>query len=102
MTWRPAPTGTTTTMGDHRRYPGCRLRLACALCGWTKGYSPERVIDRLRELRAGGHDTPVSQIAPRVGWTCPGCGRVKWRADLAWPAAVDKREVKRLAGLYRN
>lgn len=100
--FRPLPNAEGATLGDHRKWPGCRLVVTCAMCGWSKGYNPERVIDRLRELRAGGHPTPVSQIARRVAWNCPGCHRVKWRSDLAWPADLDVREAKRLAGLYRN
>jgi hypothetical protein len=76
--------------------------LVCALCGWSRGYKPERIIDRLRKLNAGGHATTLRQVAGRAGWNCPGCGRVKWRADFAWPPGVDEREVKRLASLYRN
>jgi len=98
---RPIPT-TDPTLGDYRRYPGCRLFLTCSLCGWSKSYNPERIIDRLRELRSGGHATQVGQIARRVGWNCPGCGRVKWRSDFAWPANLDEREIKRLANRYRN
>jgi RNase P subunit RPR2 len=101
MTWRAVPAA-DPVLGDYRRYPGCRLRLTCALCGWSKAYSAERVIERLRALRAGGHDTPVGVVARRVAWTCPGCGRVRWRSDLAWPPGMDEREVQRLANLYRN
>ena len=36
------------SVGDFRRYPGCRLYLTCGLCGWSKNYSVERVINRLR------------------------------------------------------
>ena len=79
-----------------------RVRLACTLCGWCKGYNPERIIDRLRQLKAGGHATPVAEIARRVGWTCPGCGRARWRTDFAWPPGLDEAEIKRLAGRYRN
>jgi hypothetical protein len=76
--------------------------LTCALCGWTRSYSPERVIDRLRALRRGGHETLVGVVAKRVAWNCPGCGRVKWRSDLAWPEGLQERDIKRLANLYRN
>jgi hypothetical protein len=89
-------------MGDYRRYPGARLLLTCAQCGWSKDYSAERVIDRLRALRAGGHDTRVEQVARRIGWNCPGCGRVMWRAEFAWPPGMTEADVKRLANLYRN
>lgn len=102
MKWRQAPTGETTTMEDHRRYPGARTVVLCGLCGWTKGYDSERVIDRLRALNAGGPKTPVRQVARRVAWNCPGCGRVKWKTDFAWPPGMDEREIKRLANLYRN
>jgi hypothetical protein len=101
--FRPLPvTRHELTLGDYRKYPACRMVLTCALCGWSKGYNPERVLDRLRQLRAGGHATPVGQLARRVGWNCPGCNRVQWRTDLAWPVDLGAREVKRLAGHYRN
>ena len=99
---RPIPTAGTASLGDFRRYPGCRLLIACAACSWAKSYSPQRVIDRLRELKAGGHATSLADVARRVGWNCPACQRMRWRAPFAWPANVDAREVKRLTNLYRN
>lgn len=96
------PADAATTLGDYRKYPGSRVLLTCSLCGWKKGYNPERVIDRLRDLKAGGHSTPVAKLARRVAWTCPGCGRVKWRMELAWPADLHIREARRLLNLYRN
>ena len=102
MSWRAVQAHETSTLGDYRRYPGCRLVVTCVLCGWSKGYRPERMIDRLRELRAGGHATQLAHIARRVAWPCPGCDRVKWRTGFAWPPGLDEREVKRLANLYRN
>ena len=98
----PIPTDPTATLGDYRRYPGCRLRLACAACGWAKDYNPERIIARLHELRAGGYPTPVHRLAARVAWNCPCCGRVKWRVDLAWPPTMTESEIKRLAHRQRN
>ncbi|MGH6911429.1 MAG: hypothetical protein ACREE0_21830 [Phenylobacterium sp.] len=45
---RPIATdAATTALGDYRRYPGCRLLVVCGGCGWSKDYSPERVIARL-------------------------------------------------------
>lgn len=102
MTWRPASASETAKVGDYPRYPGARLRLSCAQCGWSKGYSPERIIDRLRELKAGGQATTVGAIARRVERTCPGCGQISWRADFAWPPGMDDREIRRLADRYRN
>jgi hypothetical protein len=98
---RVVPIGDQAALGDHRHYPGARLLLTCALCGWDKSYSVSRVIDRLRELKAGGHATRLGQVARRVAWPCPGCGRVKWRAQFAWPAGFDEREYRRLANLHR-
>ncbi|MDB5475533.1 MAG: hypothetical protein JWP49_1044 [Phenylobacterium sp.] len=100
--YRPVPDDGALRLGDHRRYPGSRLLLTCAMCGWQKAYRPERAIDRLRQLKAGGHPTPVAALARRVAWPCPMCRRVKWRMELAQPADLDTREAKRLAGLYRN
>ena len=100
--WAPVPSTRATTLGDHRRYPGCRLLVTCGLCGWSKSYRPERIIARLHELRSGGEPTPLRQIAGRVAWNCPGCGRLKWRAELAWPPELDDREKRRLANLHRN
>lgn len=101
MKMRPISVGGTPTVGDHRRYPGCRLLLTCALCGWEKSYNPERVIRRLQELRTGGTATPLEQVARRVAWNCPGCRHVKWRCDLAWAPGMDLREIKRLTNLAR-
>jgi len=98
----PIPLGAEGSVGDFRRYPGCRLVLTCAMCGWSKAYNPERVIERLRELRAGGHATRLADVARRVAWNCPGCSRVRWRAGLAWPAGFSARDAKRLAARERN
>lgn len=99
---RPIPAEGTASIGDFRRYPGCRLLLACAACSWSKSYNPERVIDRLHELKAGGHATRLADVARRVGWNCPACQRMRWRAQFAWPDNIDEREVKRLTNLFRN
>ncbi|MFL5297800.1 MAG: hypothetical protein ACJ798_15605 [Phenylobacterium sp.] len=98
----PIPLGETATIGDHRRYPGARLMVACALCGWSKTYNPERVARRLREMHAGGHATRLDRVARHVAWPCPGCGRVQWRTALAWPQGLDARELKRLARIVRD
>lgn len=102
MTPRPVPATRAVKLGDHRLFPGSRVYLTCSLCGWSRDYSAERMILRLRQLRTGGHDTPVASLAGRVAWNCPGCGRTKWRMELAWPAGMDEREIKRLASAYRN
>jgi hypothetical protein len=99
---QPVPATGALKLIDHRRYPGSRVYLTCALCGWTKGYSAQRIIDRLRALRGGGHDTAVGVVAKRVAWPCPGCGRVKWRSDLAWPPGMQESEIRRLANQYRS
>lgn len=99
---RPIPTNDATTLGDYRLYPGCRLLVACAGCGHQKDYSPERVIARLHQLRAGGYPTTLAQVARRVAKRCPRCHEVQWRAQFAWPPHLDEREIKRLANLYRN
>lgn len=102
MKMRIVPIGDKATLGDHRHYPGARMLLVCSLCGWSKSYRVDRVIGRLRELKSGGHATRLEQVARRVGWNCPGCGRVKWRAHFAWPEGMDTREIRRLANLQRN
>lgn len=102
MTMRPVPGTESATLGDHRRYPGCRVLVVCTGCGWEKDYNPDRVIDRLHALKAGGHPTPLTEVARRVNRRCPRCHEVRWRAQFAWPANLDEREVKRLANLYRN
>jgi hypothetical protein len=99
---RRIPAEGTAAVGDFRRHPGCRLVLACAACAWSKSYDPERVIDRLRELKAGGHTTRLVDVARRVGWNCPACHRMRWRAQLAWPPGLTPGEAKRLADRYRN
>ena len=99
---RPIPIDEAASIGDYRRYPGARLTLTCAMCGWVKPYNPERVLARLHELKSGGHATRMAEIARRVQWPCPGCHRVRWRAGFAWPPGLTAAEVKRLAGRYRN
>ena len=99
---RPIHVDAAASVGDFARYPGCRLTLTCALCGWARTYNPERIIARLRELKTGGHATRVAEVARRVAWNCPGCGRVKWKAGFAYPASLTQSEAKRLAARYRN
>jgi hypothetical protein len=100
--WKSCPTHTDTTLGDHRRYPGCRFLVQCMLCGWQKDYSPERIIARLHEQRTGGNPTQIRYLARRIGWTCPGCGRAKWRVEFAWPPDMDEREIRRLVNQSRS
>lgn len=99
---RPIPADATATIGDFRRYPGCRMMLACAACTWSRTYDPERITARLQELRAGGHATRLADVARRVGWNCPACGRVRWSAQLAWPPELTKRDARQIANRYRN
>ena len=99
---RRIPQGPGASIGDFRRHPGCRLLITCVFCGWAKGYDPERVVGRLRALNAGGEATRFADVARRVAWNCPGCGRVRWRAELAWPPTIDEREARRLRNLHRN
>jgi hypothetical protein len=102
MKMRPVPGTESATLGDYRRYPGCRVLVVCTGCAWAKDYNPDRVIDRLHALKAGGHPTPLTEVARRVSRRCPRCHEVGWRAQFARPANLDEREIKRLANLYRN
>jgi hypothetical protein len=102
MTMRPIADTASAALGDHRRYPGCRVLVVCTGCEWAKDYNPERVIDRLNALKAGGHRTVLTEVARRVSRRCPRCHEVGWRAQFAWPANLSEREIKRLANLYRN
>lgn len=99
---RAIPTDAATTLGDHRRWPGCRLLIVCAGCGQEKDYSPERVITRLHQLKAGGYPTTLAQVARRVARRCPRCHEVRWGAQFAWPPHLDAGEIRRLTNLYRN
>ena len=99
---RPIPTSPEASIGDSQRYPGCRFTITCAMCGWQKGYSPDRILARLRELKSGGHATRLDVVARRVQWPCPGCHRLKWRAGFAWPPTLTEAEAKRLAARARN
>jgi len=96
------PLGEEATLGDTRFYPGARLLITCSLCGWAKSYNVERVIDRLRQLKTGGPPTRLGQVARRVAWPCPGCGRVKWRAQFAYPPGFSAADHRRLTNRYRN
>lgn len=99
---RTIPAEGHSAIGDFRRYPGCRLMVGCQACGYAKTYSPERVIDRLRELKSGGYATRLADVARRVARTCPQCSKSKWRAQFAWPDKLSPREERRLRDLYRN
>jgi hypothetical protein len=68
-----------------RHHPGARLQLRCGACGWTRDYDPERIAERLLELKRGGPSTPVAAVAMNVQWPCPGCGRMRWKSELVGP-----------------
>jgi hypothetical protein len=102
MEMRPISTSAETTIGDYRRYPGCRVVIACTGCGWRTIHGPEQVIDRLRALKAGGHATSLVRLAGRVTKRCPLCRQVAWRAGFGWPASLRESDIRRLANLYRN
>jgi hypothetical protein len=87
---------------DHRLHPLSQVLLVCGACAWARGYSPDRIIDRLRELRAGGYKTPIKAVAGHVRWACPACGRRQWATVLAYPVGIDPAEVRRMANVYRN
>lgn len=97
---RNIPLGPNASIGDFQRYPGCRLAITCAMCGFTKDYDPQRVIGRLQALKAGGATAPMAEIARRVQWPCPRCHRLRWRVGLAWPP--DAYEARRIAARERN
>src|SRR5581483_1923210 len=99
---RPIPLGSEAVLADHRRYPGARLYAICTLCGWSKGYRPARVAERLKQMNAGGGQVPLDRIARHIAWPCPGCGRVKWRTALAYPPELDPREIRRLERQLRD
>jgi hypothetical protein len=98
---RPVPGSELAVLGDYRRYPGCRLLIACAGCGGGKDYSPERVIARLHQLKSGGYPTPLAEVAQRVK-PCARCRKDLWRAQFIWPDNLDARELRRLANLQRS
>ena len=87
---------------DAQRFPGCVLLLGCEICGWIKGYDVAKIISRLYELRDGGFQTPVADVARSVKHLCPKCKGKHWSTHLAYPAHITERESKRLANQYRN
>jgi RNase P subunit RPR2 len=99
---RIIPIGDQATLADYRFYAGARVLITCSLCGWSKSYNAERIIDRLRTLKTGGHKTTLGQVARRVAWPCPGCGRVKWRAQFAYPPGFSEADHRRATNRYRN
>jgi hypothetical protein len=99
---RRIATDNTTSLGDFRRWPGCRLLLTCTWCRATETYDPERIIARLQERRTGGPATQLRGLPGKVTRDCPHCGKRRWLAEFGWPAGTDAREVRRLANQYRN
>lgn len=79
---------------DAREFPGCVLMLGCEICGWSKGYDVGKVISRLYQLRDGGFQTPVSDVARAVKHLCPNCKGRHWSSQFAYPADLDERERK--------
>ncbi|MDP3747780.1 MAG: hypothetical protein Q8Q88_12115 [Phenylobacterium sp.] len=99
---RPLANLADARLEDARRYPGCVLMLGCEICGWARGYDVGKIINRLYELRDGGFTTLVSDVARSVKRPCPRCKGKHWTTQFAYPAHIDARESKRLAGRYRN
>lgn len=96
------PVHENTLLQDHRRHPGCRLLLTCEACEWSHSYSPERVIDRLQQLRTSGHKARLTDVAQRVSWECPGCRERRWKAGFGWTENITANEVRRLTNMYRS
>jgi hypothetical protein len=69
-------------LASWQAHPGSRLKLACAACGWSKTYEPERIARRLAALKKGGPMTPISAVAGHVPWPCPRCRRMRWSTVL--------------------
>lgn len=89
-------------VGDFRKHPGSRVVFFCNGCNAPKSYDPERIIDRLRERRLGGYNTPIREVGHFARMTCPKCGATGWNTQLAYPPNLDEREAKRLANRYRS
>lgn len=87
---------------DHRRYPLCRLLIYCAACGWARDYSPERIVVRLQALHQPGYRTQVGDVASRISWSCPACGRVRWVSRLAYRPDTTARDIERAARAIRS
>ena len=87
---------------DARRYPGCVVMLGCTICTYAKGYYVPKVVLRLHATGAGGLQTPVADIAKMVKRTCPRCKGRDWTSQLAYPADLMERDLKRLQARARN
>jgi len=96
------PVSDQRTLGDHRRYAGALFQLTCAACRWTRGYKPTRLIQRLRDLRTGGHATTLREAAQRVAWPCPRCGARQWLGGFAYPWNITDREIRSQTRSYRD
>lgn len=87
---------------DHRKWPLSRVLLYCTACGWARDYNPDAIAIRLGELKAGGYQSLIGDVARKVAWPCPACRRMNWVAALAYPKATDPREVARMARAIRS
>jgi hypothetical protein len=90
------------TLGEHIRYPGCKLVLFCGACDWSKAYEVGNVIDGLRALRKGGYHTHVEFVPELVRAHCPACSQKRWKACFGYPEDLDAREARRLAAQIRS
>jgi hypothetical protein len=86
----------------HRRWPLARIVLHCAACSWARDYAPEAIVRRLQALGAGGYRTDVGEVARRVAWPCPACGRLRWTTWLAYPKATEARDIARATRAIRS
>jgi hypothetical protein len=102
MTMQAIPVSDERTLGDYRLYAGALFQLTGAACHWAKGYQPTRVIQRLRDLKAGGHATTLREAARRVAWPCPRCAACQWRGGFAYPHDISDREIRRQTRHHRD
>ncbi len=79
---RALPLDKDAPLSVHERFPGCRVKLVCGSCTWSKSYDPARIIRRLEQKGRGDARTPISAVAQQVQWPCPACRRMRWGSVL--------------------
>lgn len=58
-----------------------RVRLVCGSCAWSRTYTVDLIVRRLKARRLGDETTPIREVARHVQWPCPACRRMRWGAD---------------------
>jgi hypothetical protein len=84
LTWTVERRHGGLTLGGLARWPQAAIRYRCPDCKRSPTIEPMRLVQRLRDLNAGGSDTLVVDLK-KPDRPCA-CGKKSWLVEVAWPS----------------